>query len=49
MKRHSEAILIVDDEKLVRRLLVTTLSGEGYTCLKRVMPKKHWHNFKIIR
>ena len=34
MKRHSEAILIVDDEKLVRRLLVTTLSGEGYTCFE---------------
>jgi PAS domain S-box-containing protein len=34
MNRHSEAILIVDDEKLVRRLLVTTLSGEGYTCFE---------------
>ena len=34
MNRHSEAILIVDDEKLVRRLLVTTLSDEGYTCFE---------------
>lgn len=34
MTTHSEIVLIVDDEKLVRRLLVSTLSSEGYTCLE---------------
>ncbi len=34
MTTHSEVVLIVDDEKLVRRLLVSTLSSEGYTCLE---------------
>jgi DNA-binding NtrC family response regulator len=34
MNTHDETILIVDDEKLVRRLLVSTLSGAGYTCLE---------------
>ena len=34
MNRHDEAILIVDDEKLVRRLLVTALSQEGYPCFE---------------
>jgi PAS domain S-box-containing protein len=34
MITHNEIVLIVDDEKLVRRLLVSTLSSEGYTCLE---------------
>jgi PAS domain S-box-containing protein len=34
MNTHDETILIVDDEKLVRRLLVSTLSDAGYTCLE---------------
>jgi putative two-component system response regulator len=34
MNKHGEVILIVDDEKLVRRLLVSALSGAGYTCLE---------------
>jgi len=32
MNKHDEAILIVDDEKLVRRLLISTLTSEGYIC-----------------
>ena len=34
MKRHDDAVLIVDDEKLVRRLLVSTLTSEGYACFE---------------
>lgn len=34
MNINHEAILIVDDEKLIRRLLVTALSGEGFTCFE---------------
>ena len=34
MNTHDEVILIVDDEKLVRRLLMSTLSGAGFTCLE---------------
>jgi PAS domain S-box-containing protein len=34
MNRHDDAVLIVDDEKLVRRLLVSTLTSEGYTCFE---------------
>jgi PAS domain S-box-containing protein len=36
MNTHGEVILIVDDEKLVRRLLVSTLSSAGFTCLEAV-------------
>jgi PAS domain S-box-containing protein/putative nucleotidyltransferase with HDIG domain len=34
MNRRSEIILIVDDEKVVRRLLCTTLREAGFTCLE---------------
>ena len=34
MKTLNETILIVDDEKLVRKLLMTTLSSNGYTCFE---------------
>ena len=34
MNTHDAVILIVDDEKLVRRLLVSTLSDAGFTCLE---------------
>jgi PAS domain S-box-containing protein len=34
MNRHEDVILIVDDERLVRRLLVTALSQEGYPCFE---------------
>ena len=34
MNKHDEVILIVDNEKLIRRLLVSALSGAGYICLE---------------
>jgi putative two-component system response regulator len=34
MNTHNEIILIVDDEQVVRRLLRSSLSSNGYTCLE---------------
>jgi DNA-binding NtrC family response regulator len=34
MNVHSETILIVADEQVVRRLLTSSLSGQGYKCLE---------------
>jgi len=34
MKTHNETVLVVDDERNVRKLLISSLSSNGYACLE---------------
>jgi sigma-B regulation protein RsbU (phosphoserine phosphatase) len=43
MQKNSDAeILVVDDDRLTRKLLVRTLSGEGYTCVESESGTDAW-------